>query len=95
MVTAYDVKGCQLRPPAAEDTVFYDIVASVPAGATADQVKTMLRNLLTERFHLAFHREQVERPGFALVAAKGGIKMKESAPGDSSMPTKPVEDPAV
>ena len=53
----------------------------------------MLRNLLAERFHLVFHREQVERPGFALVAAKGGIKMKESAPNDSPMPAKPVADP--
>jgi uncharacterized protein (TIGR03435 family) len=93
VVTAYGVKGYQLRPPAADDTAFYDVFASVPAGATADQVKTMLRNLLTERFHLAFHREQVERPGFALVPAKGGIKMKESAPNDSSMPTRPVKDP--
>ena len=93
VVTAYGLKGYQIRPPAAEDTVFYDITASVPAGATADQVKTMLRNLLTERFHLTFHREQVERPGFALVAANGGIKMKESAPSDSSMPAKPVADP--
>jgi uncharacterized protein (TIGR03435 family) len=92
VVTAYDVKGYQIRPPVAEDNVFCDITASVPAGANADQVKTMLRNLLTERFHLAFHREQVERPGFALVAAKRGIKMKESASDDSPMPTKPVAD---
>jgi uncharacterized protein (TIGR03435 family) len=73
--------------------VFYEITASVPAGATADQVKTMLRNLLTERFHLTFHRERVERQGFALVASKVGIRMKESAPDDSPMPAKPVVDP--
>jgi uncharacterized protein (TIGR03435 family) len=93
VVTAYGVKGYQIRPPAAEDTVFYDITASVPAGATADQVNTMLRNLLTERFHLTFHREKIERSGFALVPAKGGIKIKESTPDDSPMPAKPVADP--
>ena len=93
VVTAYGVKGYQIRPPVADDTVFYDITASVPPGATADQVKTMLRNLLTERFQLTFHREPVERPGFVLVAAKSGIKMKESAPDDSPMPAKPVADP--
>ena len=92
VVTAYGVKGYQIRPPVAEDTVFYDITASVPAGATADEVKTMLRNLLTERFHLASHREQVERAGFVLLAAKGGMKMKQSAPDDSPIPMKLVKD---
>jgi uncharacterized protein (TIGR03435 family) len=92
VVTAYGVKGYQIRPPAAEDTVFYNITASVPAGAAPEEVKAMLRNLLTERFHLMFHRAEVERPGFALVAAKGGIKIKESTPDDLAAPAKPVVD---
>jgi uncharacterized protein (TIGR03435 family) len=67
-------------------------MATVPSGATADQVKEMLRNLLTERFKLAFHREQVDRPGYVLLLAKGGLKMKESSPDDSPMPTKQATD---
>jgi len=92
VVTAYGVKGYQIRPSVVEDTVLYDVTASVPAGATADQVKMMLRNLLTERFKLAFHRQTVELPGYVLVIAKGGLKMKESSPADSPMPTRPVAD---
>jgi uncharacterized protein (TIGR03435 family) len=92
VVTAYEVKGFQIRPPVADDTVLYDVTAKVPVGATAAQVKEMLRNVLTERFKLAFHRETVERLGFALVVAKGGLKMKEWAPNDSPMPMKPVTD---
>jgi uncharacterized protein (TIGR03435 family) len=92
VVTAYEVKGYQIRPPIAEDTALYDVTATVPAGATREQVKEMLRNLLTDRFKLAFHREQVELPGYALVVAKGGLKMKESVSDASPMPTKQAPD---
>jgi uncharacterized protein (TIGR03435 family) len=91
-VIGFGVKGHEIRPPVAEDTILYDVTASVPLGTTDDQVKEMLRNLLTERFKLAFHREQVGRPGYVLLVAKGGLKMKESVRDDSPMPTKPVTD---
>jgi uncharacterized protein (TIGR03435 family) len=92
VITAYDVKGYQIRPPVADDTVLYDVTAAVPQGATKEPVREMLRSLLNERFKLAFHRETVERAGYAIVVAKGGLKMKESTPDDSPMHTKQVKD---
>jgi uncharacterized protein (TIGR03435 family) len=92
VVTAYDAKGYQIRPPVVEDTLLFDVTAKVPPGATAAQVKEMLRNLLADRFKLAFHREPVDRPGYALIIAKSGLKMKPSAPDDSPMPRTPAKD---
>lgn len=41
----------------------------------------MLRALLADRFHLTFHRESKSMDIYALEAAKGGVKMKESPEG--------------
>jgi uncharacterized protein (TIGR03435 family) len=58
----------------------FNVDAKVPTGSTADQVKVMLRNLLAERFKLAFHYEKDDTGAYALVVAKGGLKLKESTP---------------
>ena len=79
-IQAYGLKPYQLRPPARSDTYRFNVEAKVPTGATADQVKVMLRNLLAERFKLAFHYEKTETQAYALIVAKGGLKIKESAP---------------
>ena len=79
-IQAYGLKPYRVRPPARTDTYRFNVEAKVPPGATADQVKAMLRNLLTERFKLAFHYEKTETQAYALVVAKGGLKIKESAP---------------
>jgi uncharacterized protein (TIGR03435 family) len=79
-VTAYGVKGYQLRPAASDFTDQFDINAKVPPGISAEQTRTMLRNLLSERFKLSFHREAAQIPAYALTVAKGGLKMKESTP---------------
>lgn len=42
-----------------------------------------LRNLLVDRFQLAFHRETREQPVYALVTAKSGPKVHESAETNS------------
>jgi len=80
VLTAYGIKNYQLRPPFSPDADQFNVEAKVPPGATAEQVKAMLRNLLAERFKLAFHYEKGETQGYALVVAKSGLKMKESAP---------------
>jgi uncharacterized protein (TIGR03435 family) len=79
-IYAYGMKPYQLRPPASSDTNLFNVEAKVPPGATAEQVETMLRNLLAERFKLAFHYEKVETQGYALVVGKNGLRIKESAP---------------
>ena len=40
----------------------------------------MLQNLLAERFHLVVHHETRNCPGYELVVAKGGPKLKEAIP---------------
>ncbi|MEO8368141.1 MAG: TIGR03435 family protein [Candidatus Solibacter sp.] len=79
-IQAYGLKPYQVRPPVITDTYRFNVEAKVPPGATADQVKVMLRNLLAERFKLAFHYEKRETQAYALVVAKGGLKLKESTP---------------
>ena len=68
----------------------WDIVAKLPEGATQDQVPDMLLALLDDRFKLAYHRENKQRPVYALVVGKGGAKLKDT----SSDPDIPVPDAA-
>ncbi len=72
----------------------FEITAKAPEGATKDQVKLMWQNLLAERFKLTVHHEKKEISGYELVVAKGGLKVKESAPpppenGDSALSAPP------
>jgi uncharacterized protein (TIGR03435 family) len=99
VLQAYGLKNYQLRPAFSPDADEFNVEAKVPPGATAEQVKMMLRNLLAERFKLVFHYDKGETQGYALVVAKSGLKMKESAPdtppaeaGATSPPAGPVKD---
>lgn len=76
LVNAYDVKGYQISGPAWLDSERFDVVAKVPQGATKEQVRIMMQNLLQERFKLVVHHETKEMPMYALVVGKGGPKMK-------------------
>jgi len=75
---AYDLKNYQLTAPDWVWTERYDVVASLPAGASEKQVSLMLRTLLAERFQLVMHREQKEIPVYLLTAAKDRISAKTS-----------------
>jgi len=85
LMDAYGVQPGQIKGPdwatadAAGGGAVFDVSAKVPPGATKEQVATMLQNLLKERFQLALHHATVQVSGYALVAAKGGPKLKESA----------------
>lgn len=57
----------------------FDIAAKLPEGATQEQVPEMVLSLLEERFHLTFHRGSRDGTIYALVAAKGGPKLKPGA----------------
>jgi len=67
----------------------YDIDAIVPPNTTPEQFQKMLQNLLIERFHLTFHRETRNFPGYALVVDKGGPKIKEAEADPDSGPVDP------
>jgi uncharacterized protein (TIGR03435 family) len=53
----------------------FDILATLPAGATPQQLPVMLQHLLADRFGVAVHEESKTSTFFALVPARGGAKM--------------------
>jgi uncharacterized protein (TIGR03435 family) len=75
---AYDVNSFQLSGPGWLETERYDVDATLPAGTTMPQFRTMLRNLLAERFQLTAHAETKDVPGYFLVV-RNKSKLKESA----------------
>ena len=58
----------------------YDIQAKIPPGASKGQVPLMLQTLLEERFKLVAHREKKQRPVYALVVGKDGLKIGPASP---------------
>ncbi len=72
------IKGAPVWVIQGADRFNIEAKAEDPAATTEAQLLEMLRALLIERFDLKFHRESVEKPGFALVVAKRGPKLQES-----------------
>lgn len=64
----------------------YTVIATMPPDTTKEQFRKMLQNLLAERFHLVFHRETRNFPGYELVVDKGGPKLKEVIPTQGANP---------
>lgn len=64
---------------------------SAKAGAAGDlteeQLRPMLQRLLAQRFRLQLRESTKEMPGYALVVAKGGHKLKPSADGEEHRDT--------
>jgi uncharacterized protein (TIGR03435 family) len=56
-------------------SAYYDVVATIPAGTPKEQVPLMLRTLLAERLKLTVHREERDLPVYAMLVAKGGVRM--------------------
>lgn len=65
------------------DSTHYDLAAKPESGIrlTREQLQPMLRTLLEERFHLATHMETRMARGYALVVAKGGPRLRQTAGG--------------
>src|SRR5579862_110253 len=81
LLQAFGVKALQLSGPSwldNRDNDRFDVVAKVPPGASKEDAKLMLQNLLVDRFGLQFHRETKDVQGYELVVGKNGPKMKES-----------------
>jgi uncharacterized protein (TIGR03435 family) len=95
IVHAYQVKPYQVSGPDWLEQQRFDIVAKYPEGATKADAPRMLRSLLEERFKLKVHRSTEEHPVLALVATRGGPKLKASTskpmPIDENAPLKPGE----
>ena len=71
MMRAYEIKKYQLSGgPAWLDMDYFEITASAGRDATSDEMRAMLKTLLTDRFGLRFHEETRQVSMYALVLAR-------------------------
>jgi uncharacterized protein (TIGR03435 family) len=89
---AFKMKAYQLQLPDSltKEQQMYDILATLPEGATPDDVPEMLQNLLKERFGMQYHKETKVRDVYALIQGKGPLNFKAvemsapPTPGDTA-----------
>jgi uncharacterized protein (TIGR03435 family) len=77
IVIAWNADTFQISSKADLERNRFDVDTKVPAGATKDEFRLMLQNMLAERFGLQVHVEQRDFPAYALRVTKSGIRMKE------------------
>jgi uncharacterized protein (TIGR03435 family) len=78
ITTAYGINAVQISGPSWLEETRFDVVAALPDGATKEQFKLMLQNLLAERFKLAAHRDKKDLPIYEMTVVRGGPKFKAS-----------------
>jgi uncharacterized protein (TIGR03435 family) len=84
----------EIESPGWLDAQTVSVEATMPADTTMAQFQEMLRNLIIARFGLVFHVGSKEIASYALVVAKGGPRVKESADqngGDNVPPPAPTK----
>lgn len=89
LALAYKTKGTLVSGPDWTATERFDISATLPAGSTPAQVPEMFKALLADRFQMKVHKDKKEFPVYALLVAKSGLKMKESAPDSDADKNEP------
>jgi uncharacterized protein (TIGR03435 family) len=76
---AYGVKDYQvLAAPAWFHSDRYDVNAKARGAPDLPHLKLLLQALLSERFHLAIHKETRQLPVFMLNVGERGIRMKRA-----------------
>lgn len=84
LMRAYDVELDQIIGPVwimeNMGPNLYQVDATMPPETTKARYQLMMQQLLQERFHLEIHREKRIFPGYELVVAEGGPKLKEARP---------------
>lgn len=94
--TAYHVRMFQLSElPGWAESAKYDIEAKGQGNLSEEELVSMLRGLLEDRFKLTYHKVTKEGPVYALVPAKSGIKVKESDAGPCAALDPEKRDPVV
>jgi bla regulator protein BlaR1 len=83
---AYRIEAFQETGMAHVPYSFWVIDAKTSPDATDDQIRLMVQSLLAERFKFRAHREKRQLAGYALMAAKGGVKIKAIAPDAAPEP---------
>jgi uncharacterized protein (TIGR03435 family) len=74
-----------LRGPAWLDSDLFDVAANAPPKTPPKDLRAMLKALLIERFQIAVHAEEKPMRVYALMADKGGPRLKET----SASPAEP------
>jgi uncharacterized protein (TIGR03435 family) len=76
---AHDLEGYQIiGGPKWIDEAWYDVHAKTETPASPGEIRTMLRTLLSERFHLQVHNGSENLSVYALTVATKGHKLKEA-----------------
>ena len=93
IIRAYELRSFQVAGgPSWIDGERFDVTARAPEGTPANQVFSMLRTLLAERFKLVAHAEKREQPVYALVTARAdgrlGPKLKASTLNCAEQPSQ-------
>jgi uncharacterized protein (TIGR03435 family) len=92
LTTAFGVANEQISGPDFIDTDRFDVVAKLHEGATVEELRLLLQNLLSDRFKLASHRQAKDLPVYALIPAKGGPKMQRArGAGEPNCVVRPVQ----
>ena len=73
---AYNVQDPQIDCPDFVHTTAFDVFAKSPGPVSVAVLRQMLQQLLTDRFHLAIHRENREMTVLVLTVSKGGHKLQ-------------------
>jgi len=88
---AYNLTDDRVSAPSWIQSECYDIRAKTSMSNLPERdLMTMLQELLKERFHLVAHRESNEKPIFALLPDKNGVKMP--ADGNPIPPPPSITD---
>jgi uncharacterized protein (TIGR03435 family) len=84
---AFGVKDNNIFGPSWIDTERFEILAKIPSEAAKlpnlerwKQIHAMMQTLLADRFKVQVRRETREMPVYALLPAKGGVKLVRTGP---------------
>jgi uncharacterized protein (TIGR03435 family) len=89
VVFAYDLHAKQIvGGPDWAETQKYDVTGQpeAPGVPNGVQLRGMIRQLLTDRFKLAFHREKREMPVYAIVVGPNGHKLTKNDTNPNGLP---------
>jgi uncharacterized protein (TIGR03435 family) len=78
LMRAHNLKPYQIAGPGWLAEARFDIVAKIPPNITAEELRTMLRNLLIERFALRTHQESREVRVKELTVSDRDTRLKET-----------------
>lgn len=90
IMMAYNVKIYQISGPSWLPDQRFDVIATMPDGASPSDTPAMLQALLEDRFKLVARRETKNRATLSLKLAKGGPKLLPAADPQVNPPRMPA-----